>query len=336
MPSNRLAHSPVRIGVPWAPRVGAITAPLGERLGSGAGAIIAFFLILIAGTLLSPSFLTARNWSNLLVQSSVLGLVAVGMTFVVLAAGIDLSVGTLFSLSSVVAALSFDNGQGNPLPAVISIVLLLGVLTGVVNASFVIWRKAAPFIVTLATMAIASGAALTVSGGRPIGGIQGTYAWIGSGSVGPAPVLVLIMLGAFAAGSFTLRFTAFGRYVYAVGGNEEAARLSGVRVNRVKLATYVISAVMASLAGFLFSARITAGDPWAGRGMELDAVAAVVLGGTSLFGGAGNLWGTLLGTLIIAMINNLLNLMNVSPHLQGIAKGLIILAAVAAYRKPGS
>lgn len=332
MRSNKFAHN--RMG--W--RVTAVKNRvwLSERFGPGTGAGIAFILILIAGSLLSPSFLTARNLSNLLVQSAVLGIVSAGMTFVILAAGIDLSVGTVFSLASVIAAIGFDNGRGYPLAGVVAITALLGAAIGALNAGIIIWRKAAPFIVTLATMAIASGAALTVSGGRPIGGIDGAYAWIGSGSVGPVPVLVVIMMGVFAAGSFTLRSTPFGRYVYAVGGNEEAARLSGVRVNQVKLGTYVISGTTASLAGFLFSARVTVGDPWAGRGMELDAVAAVVMGGASLFGGVGSLWGTLLGTLTIAMINNLLNLLNVSPHTQGIAKGLIILMAVTAFRKPGN
>ncbi len=332
MRSNRFAFSLHR----WGVRDSETSASLSDRLGAGAGAIVAFLLILIAGGLLSPTFLTPRNLSNLLVQSSVLGLVATGMTFVILAAGIDLSVGALFSLSSVVAALCFDNAEGFPLPMVSAIVVLLGLAAGALNAGFIIWRGVAPFIVTLATMAMASGAALTLSGGRPIGGIQGTYAWLGAGFIGPAPVLAVIMLTVFAAGSFALRYTAFGRYVYAVGGNEAAARLSGIRVELVKLTTYMISGVTAALAGFLFSARVTVGDPWAGRGLELDAVAAVVLGGASLFGGVGNLWGTLLGTLMIAMINNLLNLMNVSPHLQGIAKGLIILVAIAAYRKPGA
>ena len=182
-------------------------------------------------------------------------------------------------------------------------------------------------------MAIASGAALTISGGKPIGGIQGTYAWLGAGSIGPVPVPVLIMLAAFVLGDFVLRFTPYGRQVYAVGGNEEAARLSGIPVNRVKLVTYMISNASAALGGIIFSARVTVGDPWAGRGLELDAIASVVLGGTSLFGGVGSLWGTLLGALIISMINNLLNLLNVSPYTQGIAKGCIILVAVALYKK---
>jgi predicted ABC-type sugar transport system permease subunit len=225
MPSNRFADNAVR----W-PSAGASSwVAWSERLGSGAGALVAFLVIVIAASLLSPSFLTARNLSNLLVQSSVLGLVAIGMTFVILGAGIDLSVGTVFSLSSVVAALLFDNGHGYSLPAVIAAIVLLGTAVGLLNAGIILWRGVAPFIVTLATMAIASGAALTISGGRPIGGISGTYAWIGSGSIGPAPVLAIILLCAFAVGAFTLRATPFGRYVYAIGGNEEAARLSGLR-----------------------------------------------------------------------------------------------------------
>jgi ribose/xylose/arabinose/galactoside ABC-type transport system permease subunit len=144
---------------------------------------------------------------------------------------------------------------------------------------------------------------------------------------------VLIMVITFIVGAVVLRFTPYGRGVYAVGGNEQAARLSGIPVNRVKLLTYMISGFCAGLGAIIFSARVTVGDPWAGRSLELDAIAAVVIGGTSLFGGIGALWGTFLGTLIILMINNLLNLMNVSPYAQGIAKGLIILIAIAIYKR---
>ncbi len=187
--------------------------------------------------------------------------------------------------------------------------LTLGAAIGAINALIIIWRGVAPFIMTLAMMAIASGAALTVSGGRPIGGITGTYAWLGAGFIGPVSVAVIIMLMTFIIGGFVLRFTPYGRRVYAVGGNEEATRLSGISVNRVKLITYVISGVCAALGAIIFSARVTVGDPWAGRSLELDAIAAVVIGGTSLFGGIGTMWGTFLGVLIISMINNLLNLL---------------------------
>ncbi len=304
-----------------------------QRLGPAAGAIIAFLVIAIVGSLLSPTFLTQRNVTNVMRQTAMLGVVTVGMTFVILTAGIDLSVGMVLSLMSVVAAILFDNGQGLPLPAVFLATLALGAAVGAFNGFMIIWRGAAPFVVTLAMMAIASGAALTVSGGKPIGGIQGTYAWLGSGSVGPVPVLVLIMLGVFLVGALVLRYTPYGREVYAVGGNEEASRLSGIAVNRVKVITYAISGCLAALGGIIFSARVTVGDPWAGRGLELDAIAAVVIGGTSLFGGVGTMWGSLLGALIITMINNLLNLLNVSPYMQGVAKGIIILAAITLYKK---
>ena len=304
-----------------------------RRLGPSAGAIVAFLLITTVGSLLSPIFLTPRNITNVLRQAAMLGVVSVGMTFVILTAGIDLSVGMVLGLTSVVAAMLFDNGQGWPLFAVLVTTLGLGALIGALNGFVIIWRGAAPFVVTLAMMAIASGAALTISGGKPIGGIHGVYAWLGAGFLGPIPAPVLIMLAVFLLGAFILRYTPYGREVYAVGGNEEASRLSGISVNRVKLITYSLSGLLAALGGIIFSARVTVGDPWAGRGLELDAIAAVVIGGTSLFGGVGTMWGSLLGALIITMINNLLNLLNVSPHMQGLAKGLIILVAVTLYRK---
>jgi ribose transport system permease protein len=304
-----------------------------ERLGPGTAVALGFVLIVVVGSLVSPYFMTQRNITNVLLQSAMLGVVAVGMTFVILTAGIDLSVGGVVSLCSVVAALLYNNGQGQSLPVVLVCTLLVGAAIGAVNAAVVIWRGVAPFIVTLAMMTIASGLALTICNGRPIGGISGAYAWLGAGFVGPVPVLVVIMVAVFVVGGFTLWLTPYGRNVYAVGGNEEATRLSGISINRVKLVTYIVSGLSAALGGIIFSARVTVGDPWAGRGLELDAIAAVVIGGTSLFGGVGTMWGTLLGTLIISMINNLLNLLNVSPYTQGIAKGLVILIAVAVYKK---
>ena len=266
-------------------------------LGPNVGAVIGFVLIVIAGSLASPIFLTVTNIRNVFLQSAMLGVVAVGMTFVILTGGIDLSVGMVLSLCSVVAAMLFNNGQGYPLPIVILTTLALGAAIGAINGGVIIWRGVAPFIVTLAMMAIASGAALTISNGRPIGGITGSYAWLGSGMIGPAPVPVWIMSISFIIGAIVLRFTPYGRGVYAIGGNEQAARLSGIPVNRVKLITYMISGFFAALGAIIFTARVTVGDPWAGRSLELDAIAAVVIGGTSLFGGIGALWGTFLGTL---------------------------------------
>ena len=321
-------------------RLGArVVERIPEQLGSGTGVVLAFLLLVVVGSIVSPEhFLTRRNITNILQQSSMLGVVAVGMTFVILTAGIDLSVGMVLSLCSVVAALLFDNGEGYSLPVVLLVTLALGAGIGAFNAAIIVWRRVAPFIVTLAMMAIASGAALTVSGGRPIGGIKGAYALLGASHIGwlPIPVPVLMMLATYVVGGFVLHLTPYGRQVYAIGGNEEAARLSGIPVNRVKLITYMISGAAAALGAIIFTARVTVGDPWAGRGLELDAIAAVVIGGTSLFGGVGHLWSTLLGTLIITMINNLLNLLNVSPHAHGLAKGLIILVAIALYKKSGA
>jgi ribose transport system permease protein len=311
-----------------------VAAPM-SRLGPNVGAVIGFILIIIVGSLASDVFLSWINVRNVLLQSAMLGVVSLGMTFVILTGGIDLSVGSVLSFCSVAAAMMFDNGQGYPLPVVLLATLALGTAIGAVNGGIIIWRGVAPFIVTLAMMAIALGGALTIADGRPIGGIQGTYAWLGAGRIGPVPVPVVIMVVTFVIGAFVLRLTPYGRSVYATGGNEQAARLSGIAVSRVKLIAYSISGFCAALGAIIFTARVTVGDPWAGRNLELDAIAAVVIGGTSLFGGIGTIWGTFLGLLIISMINNLLNLMNVSPYSQGIAKGLIILIAITLYKRRG-
>lgn len=307
---------------------------LAATLGPNTGAVVGFMLIVIAGSLLSDVFLTWTNVRNIFLQSAMLGVVALGMTFVILTGGIDLSVGSVLSLCSVLAAMMYNNGQGYPLPVVLLATLGVGALIGAINGGIIVWRQVAPFIVTLAMMGIALGTALTVADGKPIGGIDGTYAWLGAGRIlGQIPVPVVIMVATYLIGALILRYTPYGRSVYAIGGNEQASRLSGISVNRVKVITYTISGLCAALGAIIFSARVTVGDPWAGRGLELDAIAAVVIGGTSLFGGYGSVWGTFLGTLIITIVNNLLNLMNVSPYSQGIAKGLIILIAIALYRR---
>ena len=317
-------------------RRGAVGRRLGEAvavLGPNVGAVVGFVLIVVAGSLASDVFLSWINVRNILLQSAMLGVVAMGMTFVILTGGIDLSVGSVLSFCSVAAAMLFDNGQGYSLPIVLLATLGLGAAIGAINGGIIVWRGVAPFIVTLAMMAIALGGALTIAGGRPIGGIKGTYAWLGAGRVGPVPVPIVIMVITFLVGALVLRLTPYGRGVYAIGGNEQAARLSGIAVNRIKLVTYTISGLCAAVGAVIFSARVTVGDPWAGRNLELDAIAAVVIGGTSLFGGVGTAWGTFLGVLIISMINNLLNLMNVSPYSQGIVKGLIILIAITVYKR---
>jgi ribose transport system permease protein len=329
--SERAVRQPKLLS-PWSEGRRLIASSV-SRLGPNVGAVVGFVLIVIAGSFASDVFLSWINIRNILLQSAMLGVVSVGMTFVILTGGIDLSVGSVLSFCSVAAAMMFDNGHGYPLPIVLLATLALGAAIGAVNGAMIVWRSVAPFIVTLAMMAIALGGALTIADGRPIGGIQGSYAWLGAGKIGPVPVPVVIMLVAFLVGAFVLRLTPYGRSVYATGGNEQAARLSGIAVNRVKLVAYSISGFCAALGAIIFTARVTVGDPWAGRNLELDAIAAVVIGGTSLFGGIGTVWGTFLGLLIISMINNLLNLMNVSPYSQGIAKGLIILIAITLYKR---
>jgi ribose/xylose/arabinose/galactoside ABC-type transport system permease subunit len=228
----------------------------------------------------------------------------------------------------------FANGEGYPLPIVLVATLALGSVIGLINGSIIIWRGVTPFVVTLAMLGIALGAALTISDGKPIGGIKEDYAWLGAGRIGGLiPVPVIICVATYVIGAVVLRYTPYGRAVYAVGGNEQASRLSGIPVNRVKLITYTVSGFCAALGAVIFSARVTVGDPWAGRSLELDAIAAVVIGGTSLFGGVGSIWGTFLGSLIIIIVNNLLNIMNISPYFQYTAKGLIILIAITLYKR---
>jgi ribose/xylose/arabinose/galactoside ABC-type transport system permease subunit len=312
------------------PGLGALIAFLGPNVG----AVVGLLLIVVAGTLVSDVFLSWTNIRNVFLQSAMLGVVALGMTFVILTGGIDLSVGSVLSLCSVIAAMMYNNGEGYSLPVVLLATLAVGAAIGALNGGIIVWRQVAPFIVTLAMMGIALGAALTIADGKPIGGIDGTYAWLGAGRIAEQiPVPVVIMVVSYIIGAIVLRYTPYGRAVFAVGGNEQAARLSGIPVNRVKVLTYIISGFCAGLGAIIFSARVTVGDPWAGRSLELDAIAAVVIGGTSLFGGIGSVWGTFLGTLIITIVNNLLNLMNVSPYTQGIAKGLIILIAIALYKR---
>src|SRR5262245_18784929 len=204
-----------------------------SRLGPNVGAVVGFILIIVVGSLASDVFLSWPNVRNVLLQSAMLGVVSVGMTFVILTGGIDLSVGSVLSFCSVAAAMMFDNGHGYPLPVVLLATLAMGTAIGAINGGIIIWSGVGPFIVTLAMMAIALGGALTIANGRPIGGIQGTYSWLGAGRIGPVPVPVLIMVATFLIGAFVLRLTPYGRSVYATGGNEQAARLSGIAVNQV-------------------------------------------------------------------------------------------------------
>jgi ribose transport system permease protein len=274
----------------------------------------------------SDSFLSASNATNILRQVSINALIAVGMTFVILTGGIDLSVGAVMALSGTVAAglMAGGAGGGVALAACIGI----GLAFGLANGGFVARAGMPPIIVTLATMGIARGLALIYTGGYPISGLPDWMRWFGSGTVAGVQAPIVIMVVVYAIGWVVLERMPFGRYVFAIGGNEQATRLSGVRVARTKLLVYAVSGVTAAIAGVVLTSRLFSGQPNAGQGFELDAIAAVVLGGTAIAGGRGSLIGTLLGALLLGVLNNGLNMMAVSPYVQTVVKGGIILLAI--------
>lgn len=295
------------------------------------GILLAFLLLMVALTFLSDSFLTARNLLNIARQVSINAIIAAGMTFVILTAGIDLSVGSVLAFSGAIIAGLL--AAGRPLLLCLGAGLLLGALLGVINGLIVTRGGVQPFIATLAMLTIARGATLVYTDGRPITGLPDAFVWLGAGDIGPIPVPVLIMGAVFLGAYVVLTQTVLGRYVYAIGGNEEAARLSGVNVTFYKTLAYVISGALAAVSGIILTARLNSAQPTAGGGYELDAIAAVVLGGTTLAGGEGSIAGTLLGAFIIGVLNNGLNLLNVSSFYQQVVKGVVILLAVLLDRR---
>lgn len=280
----------------------------------------------------SPAFRTLSNVENILQQISVNGIMAVGMTLVIITAGIDLSVGSVLALSAVVAT-SFAHPGEHALIVPMALGILVGLACGTVNGILIAKKKLAPFIVTLGMMTIARGLALVYTSGRPVINLSDSYNEIGGGSFGPIPFPALIFFGVILMGVFILHFTRFGRYVYAVGGNELAAKVSGVNTDLVLVGVYALAGALAGVAGIVLSSRITSGPPATGAGSELDAIAAVVIGGTSLSGGIGSIANTIVGVLIIGVMNNGLDLLNVSSYWQQVVKGLIIVLAVLLDRK---
>lgn len=291
-------------------------------------------LIGIVG-ILSPSFFTVANLLNVLRQTSINGVIAAGMTFVILTGGIDLSVGSILGFSGAVAASCLASGQSMLVTIVLTLVIGSGV--GLINGIIISKGKLQPFIVTLATMTILRGATLVFTDGKPISLGSGTsaiaFSKIGGGTIFGIPTPVVIMIFAFAICYYILTQTKMGRYTYALGGNEEATRLSGLNADRIKMFVYTISGLLASVAAIIITSRLFSAQPNAGDGYELDAIAAVVLGGTKLAGGKGKITGTIIGALIIGVLSNALNLLNVSSYFQMIAKGVVILIAVLLDRK---
>jgi len=288
--------------------------------------MLALVLLCVILSLLTPKFLTASNLINVARQTSLNAIMALGASFVILTGGIDLSLGSVLAFSSVVTAGMLV--QGTPTPIAILVGLSLGVFIGFLSGLIVAKLNVAPFITTLAMMTIGRGATKVFTEGKPITGLGNTFTFIGTGYVGPIPMPVIIMIIVFVSAWYVQNQTSYGRYIFAIGGNEEATRLSGVSTNLIKMSTYAISGMLAALSGLIIAARLDSAQPVAGDGAELDAIAAVVIGGVSLSGGKGRTSGVLIGALIIGVLNNGQNLLNVSPFYQQIVKGIVILIAV--------
>jgi len=289
-------------------------------------------VIIFAGTMLylslvAPHFLTVDNLTNVVRQSSIVGFVAIGMTFVMITAGIDLSVGSVVGLSGIALAMAAP-GNGDAFIVPILVCLGVGALVGYISASMVVWGSIMPFLATLAMMAVARSAALIVTDGEVKSDLSSPIESIGGGFIGPIPVPVALFFATALIADFMLSRTKFGYHVYAVGGSEESAKKVGISARRVLIAVYVISGLFAALAGLVLTARLDGAAPLSGVGYELQAIAAVVIGGTSLFGGIGTIRGTVLGVLLLGIVMNGLNLLNISSYYQQGVQGLILVLAV--------
>lgn len=299
-----------------------------KQLAGQYGIVISFLLISVALALSNPYFLRTGNILNVLRQVSINGILATGMTFVILTGGIDLSIGSILAASSMVGA-SFVVGENALSPALaIPIGLVVGAGFGVVNGVLIAAAGLPPFVMTLGMLSMARGFTLIYSGGMPIPDLSDSFSWIGQATLGGLPVPVLIFAAVFVAAWVVLRTTVYGRWIYAVGGNIRSAKTSGINTRLVVFSVYVIMGILSALAGLVLAARVSTALPQAGLSYELDAIAAVVIGGTSLTGGVGSIVYTLVGVLIIGVINNGLDLMAVSSYYQQVIKGLIIVVAV--------
>ena len=290
--------------------------------------IVIFIVLLVALAIFVPAFYQPANLLNVARQSSIVGVVAIGMTFVILTGGIDLSVGSILALSGVAMAMLINHGM---VPGVaILIALLVGVATGIVNGIVVAVLKIQPFIATLASMVAITGLALRLTNGgpQPFNNIGDVFNFLGSGNVFGLPGPFLVFLIVAVIGILVLRYLPFGRFLYAIGGSPEAARLTGVPTRRTLVMAYAVSGLTAALAGVMTASRLGVGAPTAGGLANLDAITAVVIGGTSLMGGTGGAAGTVFGALLLAVLSNLMNLIGISPFDQQIVKGVVIVLAV--------
>ena len=297
------------------------------------GPLIGLIVLFIVIAALNDSFIDPSNLKNLARQISINALIAFGMTFVILTGGIDLSVGSILALSSALMASMIAKGTNPELAILFS--AFIGILLGAVNGVTISYGKVAPFIATLATMTIYRGATLVYTNGNPISGLSDDpfFTGFGQGFIMEVPVPAIVMLIAFLILFFILKKTPLGRQTYAVGGNEKVSYISGIKIDRIKIFAYALTGCLCAIAGAILTARLNSAQPTAGMGYELDAIAAVVLGGTSLAGGKGRISGTLIGALIIGTLNNGLNILNVSSFYQQVVKGVVILLAVLMDRK---
>lgn len=305
------------------------SAPLRSRLRFALdrfGLPLVFVLLCVALGFSSEYFMTWRNWMDILRQTSINGILAVGMTYVILTRSIDLSVGSILAFSGLCSAMVAVQGYG--LLAALSAGMFAGAVMGALNGFMVANLSIPPFVATLGMLSVGRGLTFILNDGSPVTDLPEAYLALGTGKLGPIgmPIVIFAIVALFFW--LVLKYTTYGRYVYAVGGNEKSARTSGIGVRKVTFSVYVISGLLAGLAGIVLSARTTSALPQAGVSYELDAIAAVVIGGTSLSGGTGSIVGTLFGALLIGVINNGLNLLGVSSYYQQVAKGLIIVFAV--------
>jgi ribose transport system permease protein len=294
--------------------------------GREAGTALGLLVLCIGLWIATPYFATTANLANIAEQSAIVGVIAIGMTCVILTGGIDLSVGSLVALAGVVIGSAMRRGL--PVTVAVALGLAAGAISGALNGLMITRGKLPPFIATLGMMSVARGAALLISDGRPISGFPDSLRVLATGEPFGIPAPVLLMLVLYAVAYLVLTRTVLGRYLYAIGGNEEATALAGVRVRTWKTVVYAISGLSAAVCATLLVARLNSAQPIAGIGYELDAIAAVVIGGTSLLGGSGSVIGTLIGALIMGVLRNGLNLLGVSSYLQQVAIGVVIIAAV--------
>ncbi len=294
------------------------------RIGPVYYALIIIFFI---GAVSQPALLSMRGIRNILVSATPLSIATVGQTAVVLTAGIDLSAGSVISLTNVIAAFLMKDYPELAL-SIILLCLAAGLTVGIINGLAVAYLRLNPFIITLASGIVVQGLALEIMY-QPSGMVTQGFREVARGTLGPIPLPVIYLLALYLIGSYILKRTPYGLSIYAVGGNETSARLSGIRTRRILLSVYAISGLLAACAGLFVASRIGSGDPLVGEAFTLDSIAAVVLGGTSLFGGVGGLWGGFAGAIIIAALSTLLNLNNINPFYQWIVKGVILIGALA-------